>query len=188
MRFIHQVVGAIAVSAACAGLFVQLEFAPADTAGQASVAGIETMQMLRDEHALVADFVTQNVEAQREANLAADQDAVRMKLAAAEPEESPATSFAETKRMPAVAPVRKVVARAPEPVQPPLRLAELMQPVAPKPAVPASSGNVVTTQVRNVVATVERIPALVLGAANWVVELPSQALPRLAQRRHFVSL
>lgn len=181
--------------ARCAGALVLAVFASAIAASlvvqggyssrpaNSDVAGIEAMVLLREEHALVAGYAAGATQAQHEANLAAEQDIIRMKVAAAEQAvaaEKPTLSApAEAKTAVASAKPRKVAPREPEPVQPPLQLASMMNPVAP----PAPAGNIVTRKVRDVVATVERIPGWVREAANWVVDLPAQSLPRWPDRR-----
>jgi len=142
--------------------------------------------MLRDEHASVTDYLAKKTEAQREANLAAEQDIMRMKVAAAEravemaaaAEKLAMLSPGEARAPAAAVKIHKVVAPEPEPVQPPLQLAAMMNLPAPLPA-----GNIVTRSARTAMATVERIPGWVREAANWVADLPAQSLPRWPDRR-----
>jgi hypothetical protein len=176
----------VLASAFAAGLFVQFT-APLRPA---AAAGAEVMAMLRDEHALVSGYVSDAVQAQRDANLAAEQDVARMKVAAARPVSATEqlTSLetppqAEVKlRAVAANRLRKAAPHESEPVQLPLQLAAMMEPVAP-PSPVRPAGNAVTSKVRAVVAVVERVPTWVREAANWVVELPAQTLPRWPDRR-----
>jgi hypothetical protein len=189
----------IAAAIVGAGLVVESgssRLASATAQIDAQVAGLDRIDMLRAEHALIADFVNQRQEAQREANAAADDEVARVKVAMAEhaaaaqrvamitPAEShtaPVSKLATAARKMASVTPRQTQSQAQAQTQaiaPPLSLMAMAEAVPPAPPRP----NIVIRRVRDVVATVEQIPDWIQGAATWVVDLPGQALPRWPRR------
>ncbi len=177
-------VAAVVAASLIAGWLAQPE---GWTLGRSRMAGPEAMAMLRDEHALAAGYIAEATQSQREANLAATLEFERVKLAAREAETATQLAAGPDVRLPP-AKARTTPRGAPREAAPvePLQLAALMQPVAPPPAPP--SGNVVVRHARVVAQTVERIPGWLRQAANWVVDLPGQALPRWERRFNVSSL
>jgi hypothetical protein len=152
-------------------------------------ASAEMMQMVRDEHELIVNYMKKYTEARPEADLAAEQEAWRSKAA-----EQVAMLAAREARVLAIAtqvavtPERKVAAKRPAQaldkaaVGEPLQLVHLasvatqIQPVVQPTAPPAklvtpaarSDENVVKTKLREVTAMMERIPLWVRSAAEWL--------------------
>ena len=192
-------VAAVVAALLAAALLVQFDSAPG--AVRPSVAaGEDTMQMLRDEHAAIASYLKDEVQAQTMANQSAARDMERMKLAALE-EAQPATPRVAQAIAPARAEKVKTgivrVAVKSEPVRAttgsavasePMQLlamtdAEAMQ--APRPP------GIVRGRLRQFASTVERFPSWFNAAAGWVVDavpvpkVPSlPSLPQLPMR-HF---
>ena len=183
---------AVLASASAAALVVQWDYSSRPARSHA--AGLQAMTMLAEEHASVAGYAAGVTQAQNEANRAAEQDAIAMKTAAAEQaasDEKLALLETAGARPASVVPPASVVQKSRQlslrelqPVAPPLQLAEMMQPVPAR--LPA--GGLVTRRAREVIATVERIPGWVREAANWVVDVPAQALPRWPRRFNISSL
>jgi hypothetical protein len=172
---------AVAVSAA-AGAFVS-GFGTSSSQSAAQAAGADAMAMLRDEHALVSDRAAAVRQAQLDANREADQEFALTKLAG---ERAAAQKLAAAEAiLPPSRPRRSEPHTPEEIVGPPLELASMMAPAPVQPA-PRPAGNFVIRQAKAVVETVERIPSWMRDATDWVVDLPSRALPRWPQR--FVSL
>jgi hypothetical protein len=171
--------------------------APA-TAVESSVSA-EVMQMVRDEHDLIVDYLKKNNEARQRAERAAEQEAKRAKAA----ERTAALSRRETKpaetraaAMPSRAAEKsetKGAAKqvAPYPDQPamgePVRAASVAMQIEPRMEPAASPANLVTAaagsdpdedtvkiKLRGVTATVERIPFV----GHSVAELFSGGAPR----------
>lgn len=175
---------ASAVVAAAIGAALLTSYASVPASPAVSRAGIEMMQMLRDDHALIADYLKSETEAQRLANAAAARELEGMKLAVrtdapaqprlaqAEREPKRVVAAMDKKSAPAkLEPVR--VAAAPgEPMQ----LLQQTQASAPPPsraplvrvAVGAVSG-----KLRQLAATVEHVPSWLVSAGDWV----SDAVP-----------
>jgi hypothetical protein len=157
-----------------------------------AVAGAAEIRLMNDEHALVADYVRGNVEAERAAGLAADRDRSAMRsLAVAEAAQHAAMVAAPVpKAAPKVSHVAAQVAQVaqvplpPRPLAaagPPLTLQATVVTPSPPRRAPVADG------ARAVIATVGRIPHWVrVGvqeAANWVIVAPVQTLARLPERR-----
>jgi hypothetical protein len=183
---------AVLASASAAAFVIQWDYSSRPT--RSHTAGLQAMTMLAEEHASVAGYAAGVTQAQNEANRAAEQDAIAMKTAAAEQaasdEKLALLETAGTRPASVVPPAsvvqksRQLALRELQPVAPPLQLAEMMQPVPAR--LPA--GGLVTRRAREVIATVERIPGWVREAANWVVDVPAQALPRWPRRFNISSL
>jgi hypothetical protein len=153
----------------------------------ARLAGEAKMQMLRDEHALVADYVKMDSEAKRRAYATADQEAAALKVAALEQSRlrvAQAESMAKTERK---SPAVKTAIRI-EPVAltaaalagEPLPLAQLAQVANVTTAAPRVEEGPVRSRVREFVADVRRVPGWFASAADWVTEaVPVPRLPRL---------
>jgi hypothetical protein len=154
-----------------------------------AVAGAAEIRLMNDEHALVADYVRGNVEAERAAGLAADRDRNAMRsLAVAEAAQHAAmVATPVPKAAPKVGHVAAQVAQVPLPPKPlaaagpPLALQATVVTPSPPRRAPVADG------ARAVIATVGRIPHWVgVGvqeAANWVIVAPVQILARLPERR-----
>jgi hypothetical protein len=163
------------------------------TAAIGTPASAEAMQMMRDEHALIVNYLQKHTEARQQADLTAEQDMLRSKateqaaiLAALE------ERAAETKA-PAIAayvaekPKKMVAAKQPPRVLDkvvvgePLQLlhtanaATQIQPVGQPTALPArlvtpaarSDDNIVKAKFHEVTAMVERIPLWVHSVREW---------------------
>jgi hypothetical protein len=161
------------------------------------------MQMVRDEHDLIVNYLKKANETRQKTDLAAEQEMVRSKaaeqaaiLAADEAiaAESKARAIAADV---AVKPERKIVMR------PPVRRAEKIAAAAPLPlhsatsastpiqpagqpsAVPARAeapapqgdGNIITAKFHEVAALVERIPVWARSAAEWLTPRPLTPSP-----------
>ncbi|MBV9555974.1 MAG: hypothetical protein JO254_02735 [Pseudolabrys sp.] len=176
------VVLAVAVSATAAGFAIQQP--PAPVKGS-EAAGLAAMTMLDEEHALVAQYATGATQAQREANLAAEREILRVKTAAAE--EAVAAqrlALAAEVKAPAPRPRQSGSAQDIAPGEP-LQLAAMMNPVQPT---PVTARGVVAEKTQAVLRTVKSIPGMLRNAADWVVDLPGQALPRWERRFNISSL
>ncbi len=156
----------------------------------------EMIQMVRDEHGLIVDYLKKYTEARQQADRAVEQEARRVKAAErpamARPAETRAVTIAthitekpETKvptKQPAQYPDKAVMGE-------PLRMASLAPQVQPvvQPAVPPaklvtpaadSDENIVKIKLRVVAATVERIPFLGSSVAEWLSgDVPPPPLP-----------
>lgn len=150
----------------------------------ARIAGEAKMQMLRDEHALVADYVKMDTEAKRRAYATADQEAAALRVAALEQNRlrtAQAESLAKTERK---SPTAKTAIRiepaaltVAAPAAEPLPLAQLANANA---AAPRVEEGPVRARVRAFVADVRRVPGWFASAADWVTEaVPVPRLPRL---------
>lgn len=174
---------ASAVVAAAIGAALLTSYGSVPGAPVVSRAGIEMMQMLRDDHALIAGYLKSETEAQRLANAAAARELEGMKLAVrtvapaqprlAQAEREPKRVVAALDKKSAPAKLEVRVAAAPgEPMQ----LLQQTQASAPPPsraplvhvAVGAVSG-----KLRQLAATVEHVPSWLVSAGDWV----SDAVP-----------
>lgn len=181
-RFCGKLVAEVApaVLASVLGAFLVTQFvrpeSPKPATLAAAPAGPEMLALLRDEHAVLAELVRRNTETMQAANRAADADAQVLRQAAIE------RAVRTAQAIDAAMPVRKPVSRvagvtektAVEKVAgEPLELASLRNPApvndgAPRPpadlavASPDSKSDVgfLRRQVRNAVATVERVPEI----------------------------
>ena len=150
----------------------------------ARIAGEAKMQLLRDEHALVADYVQRDVEAKRHAYATADQEAAALRGAALEQSRqrvAQAESAAKTERKsPAAKTAIRIEPAAPNiaaPAAAPLPLAQLA-------AAPRAEEGPVRARVRAFVADVRRVPGWFASAADWVTEaVPVPRLPNLPGRQ-----
>jgi hypothetical protein len=187
---------AVLASASAAALVVQWDYSSRPARSRA--AGLQAMTMLAEEHASVAGYAAGVTQAQNEANRAAEQDAIAMKTAAAEQaasdeklallETAGARPASVVPPAPVVQKSRQLALRELQPAAPPLQLAAMMQPVPARLPARLPAGGLVTRRAREVIATVERIPGWVREAANWVVDVPAQALPRWPRRFNISSL
>lgn len=175
-----------AVIAAAIGGALLTQFVSAPAAPAVSRAGIEMMQMLRDDHALIADYLKSETEAQKLANVAAARELEGMKLAVrTDAPAQPRLAQAEREPKRVVAVLEKKAAPAKlEPVRvasavtlgEPMQLLQQTQASAPQPsraplvrfAVGAVSG-----KLRQLAATVEHVPSWLVSAGDWV----SDAVP-----------
>lgn len=150
----------------------------------ARIAGEAKMQMLRDEHALVADYVKRDTEAKRRAYATADQEAAALRIAALEQSRlraAQAESVAKTERKsPTVKTAIRIEPAAPAIVAPaaePLPLAQLANVNV---AAPRVEEGPVRARVRAFVDDVRRVPGWFASAADWATEaVPVPRLPRL---------
>ena len=144
-------------------------------------AGITQIGLMQEEHALIADYISSRVEADRQAILteARDRDDLRAAVAP--------VSVATAIPLPKPAkPVRLAAAKAnvvADPLPPlaasdPVQLQNAALPQRPQPAQKGARG---------VLATVERVPrwawAAVQNAADWAIIAPVQTIARLPERR-----
>ena len=171
-----------AVASALAGVLIAHFGWTGTPRANASAATPEMVQVLRDEHALVLDYLKKDSEARAAAARTADAEFAEMKVRAAR-EAAERRAVATPPVVTTVAalapakPARKLAARdaVPLPPQPPLQLQAMMTPL---PAAPVRRDGPVIERVRGMVSAVERIPGWLGNAADWVAELPSKALPR----------
>lgn len=150
----------------------------------ARIAGEAKMQMLRDEHALVADYVKMDTEAKRRAYATADQEAAALKFAALEQSRlrvAQAESLAKTERKSPAAKtaihIEPVALTVAAPAGEPLPLAQLAN---VNTATPRLEEGPVRSRVREFVSDVRRVPGWFASAADWMAEsVPVPRLPRL---------
>ena len=167
-----------------------------------SVAGDAKMQMLRDEHALIAAYVASGDEARRLANAAADSDIARMRLAAqGEAQRLAHIAAAEQAKAAPAAEARTVALRTPERAAParavardlavaePLQLAQSAVPQAAQPSPRRVTDGPVRSRLRELASDVRRIPSLLQSAAHWVADVvPAPKLPSLPMRQFSASI
>jgi hypothetical protein len=167
----------VAVSALLALLFTfatQPSAAPPRAAGQAKV------QLVQEEHALVADLVRSIQDTAEAERLADARSRAEMRALALAETSKPHAVIAQSGK--AAAPVR-VALPLPKPglaTEPPLQL----QVAAVSPTRPEKP---VVTRARAALATVQRIPSLlragVENVADWAITAPSKAISQLPERR-----
>jgi hypothetical protein len=165
-----------------------------------SVAGEAKMEMLRDEHALIAAYVANDLQARKLANAAADSDFARMRLAAQGEIRRQAHIAAAENAAPA-AEVKTVALRTHErttsargtgrdiAVSEPLQVMQVAQltqvshvtaPQAVQPAQARVTDGPVRSRLRELASDVRRIPSLLHSAASWVADaVPAPKLPSL---------
>lgn len=145
------------------------------------------MQMLRDEHALVADYLKMDTEAKRRAYATADQEAAALKVAALEQSRlrvAQAESLAKTERKSPTAKtaihIEPVALTVAAPAGEPLPLAQLAQVANVNTAAPRVEEGPVRSRFREFVSDVRRVPGWFASAADWMAEsVPVPRLPRL---------
>jgi hypothetical protein len=174
---------AVVAAAIVAALMTQYVSVPAAPA--VSPAGIEMMQMLRDDHAVIADYLKSETESERLANAAAARELEGMKLAArtdapaqariAQAEREPKRVAAEFEKKTApvkLEPVRVATAVTPgEPMQL-LQIQAAAPPSSRAPLVGVAMG-AMSGKLRQLAATVEHVPSWLVSAGDWV----SDAVP-----------
>lgn len=148
-------------------------------------AGLAMMQLLQDEHALVAEYITQRTDAERMANATASAEIARARLAAidahrqtlADARSEPVMN-SRTQRLPATA---HTVARSdPLPVAPnvvpgaPLPLVQMASAQSAATARPREEGPV-RARLRSLASDIKQVPRLFVSAADWMVD----SIPRL---------
>jgi hypothetical protein len=156
----------------------------------ARIAGEAKMQMLRDEHALVADYLKMDTEAKRRAYATADQEAAALKVAALEQSRlrvAQAESLATTERKSPTAktairiePVALTVAALagePLPLAQLAQVAQVAQVANANAAAPRVEEGPVRSRFREFVSDVRRVPGWFASAADWMAE--SAPVPRL---------
>lgn len=195
-----RVLAAVAVAVVAASTLVAYEVVSRSSG--ASVAGEAKMQMLREEHALIAAYVASGDEARRLAYAAADNDIARMRLAAqgdarrqaniAAVEEEKTAPAAEAttvaQRTPERAAPARAVARYPA-VAEPLQVVQSAALPAAQPAQQAVSDGPVRSRLRELASDVRRIPSLLESAVHWVADaVPAPKLPSLPMRRFSASI
>jgi hypothetical protein len=191
---------AVAIAFFVAAGFVQFDWTPR-AAPAVSRAGIEMMQMLRDDHATIAAYLKSETEAQRVANAAAAHELEGMKLAAradasagpriAQVEREPKRVMAATEKKTAPAklePVHVATAIAPgEPMQL-LQIQAAAPPSSRAPLVGVAVG-AVSGQLRQLAATVEHVPSWLVSAGDWVSDaVPVSRRPNWASREFRATL
>jgi hypothetical protein len=179
------------------------------TAAIGTPASMETMQMMRDEHALIVNYLQKDTEARQQADLAAAQEMLRSKateqaaVLVAREERAAQTKAFNIATHVAAKPGRKVAAKQPVQVLDkvavgePLQLVNMasvatqIQPVGQPPAPPArfvtpaarSDENVIKTKLREVTATMERVPLWVHSVTEWFSgDVPSHRVLQLRTR------
>ena len=177
MRPLAAPVLVVAVSALLALLFT---FATQPSAEPPRPAGEAKVQLLKDEHALIAGLVRSIQDSTEAERLAAERSRAEMRqlaLETAAKQNAPAVMATAGK----AAPIR-VALPLPKPAQaaePPLQLAAVASP--PRPEKP------VVTRVQAALATVQRVPAWlragVENVADWAIMVPSKAISQLPERR-----
>ena len=153
----------------------------------ARIAGEAKMQMLRDEHALVADYVKMDTEAKRRAYATADQEAAALRVAALEQNRqrvAQAESLAKTERKSATAKtairIEPVALTVTAPAGEPLPLAQVAQAADANTAAPRVAEGPVRSRLRAFVSDVRRVPGWFASAADWMAEsVPAPTLPQL---------
>jgi hypothetical protein len=184
---------AVAVSVGSALVAYQ---AVTEVSTSAGVAGEAKMQMLRDEHALVSDYVRMDTETKRLAYATADKEAAtlrvaaleqsRLRLAEAERAKSAVELMAERKPVTAKTRGEPVTLTQSAPVAEPLPLAQLANVNA---TVPRRAEGPVRSRLRELASDVRRIPSLLQSAAGWVAEaVPTPRLPSLPMRHFSASI
>lgn len=159
------------------------------------IAGEAKMQMLRDEHDIIADYVASEREARKLANAAADSEIARVRLAAqGEMRRQAHIAAADQAKQAAVGEARTAALRPAEAVPArgagratvaaPLPLAAAPVTVAqasPPQVAPAQvAEGPVRSRLRSLVSDVRRIPSLLQSAAGWVADaVPAPKLPSL---------
>lgn len=159
------------------------------------------MQVLRDEHATIAEYLKSETEAQRFANATAARELEGMKLAArtdapaqpriAQAEREPKRVMAamEKKAVPAkLEPVHVATAVTPgEPMQL-LQLTQASAPPSRAPLVRVAVG-AVSGKLRRLASTVEHVPSWLMSAGDWVSDaVPVSRRPNWASREFRATL
>ena len=187
--------------AAIAGLIAAAAFtAYSQPSGPATAiatpAGAEMMQMVRDEHAVIATYLRSSNEQRQQADLASEREILLAKaeerseqLAAREAKQTE-TKQAETKTLALAAQAadklkRKVVTAQVAPKTAagmPLQLASAAPQIEPAPVMIVARGEAgpIRTRLRRVTAAVKRIPTWAISVAEWITDaVPSEQLTRL---------
>ena len=177
--------------------YAKLPTAPPQVTVQ-SPASAEMLQMVRDEHVLMVEYVKKQAEARQQAGRAAEHDARRIEAAEQaatqalrEARAAEARAHALAARIAATAAetsqkreAAKQPDRAPaiEPLPPP-QVASVAAPV--QPPVPAAS--TAHSDDNAVIATVRRIPSLFRSAADWFADDAPPRPPASLPGRNFVN-
>jgi hypothetical protein len=161
-----------------------------------SVAGEAKMQMLRDEHQLIADYVAGDIEARKLAGAAADRDIARMRVAAQEGMQRQTRIAAADEAKIAAKPERKTVA-ATMPMRvagsAPLQVTAMTFPM-PNATVPPATGAMavryndgpVRSRLRQLASDVRSLPSWLHNAADWMAEaVPAPKVRSLPLWRQF---
>ena len=210
-KLFYEILPAAAASAIGGMMFNHYARQPAVTPAVtiAAPANPELMQMVRDDHAFLVGYLKQSAEARQQADLAAERNAKKIKAAeqaaalAVREAKAAETRAAETRtltmpthvaekpeprlaaRQPSQSPARLVVAE-----QPQLRQVASAAPQiqSPAPAAPAERGdeNVVMAKLRDVTATVERIPSLIRSGVDWFSDDTPPRPPASLPEQNFV--
>lgn len=160
----------------------------------ATPAGAEMMQMVRDEHAVIAGYLQSSNEQRQQADLAAEREILQAK--AAERSEQLAAREAKqaaTKTLALAAPAADKLKRKVATVQVappaaktaaamPLQLASAAPQIEPAPVMIVARGEAgpIRTRLRRVTAVVRRIPTWATSVAEWITDaVPSERLTRL---------
>lgn len=153
-------------------------------------ASVEMMQVLHDEHSLVADYVKMDTEAKRRVYAAADEQAAALKIAALEQSRmrteqgerlAQADIEAKSERKSATAKtairIEHVALTQAAPIAAPLPLAQMANASV---AAPQVEEGPVRSRLRELASDVRRIPSLLQSAAGWVAgAVPKPKLPLL---------
>jgi hypothetical protein len=211
-KLLFELLPAAIASAVGGMLFSHYAYPPVVTPAVAieTPTSVEMMKMVRDEHALIVNYLQKYTEARQQLDLAAEQDMLRSKaveraamLAASEAKTAEVRVLASAVRVGAKS-EWKVAANRPAhdldkaTVGQPLEIVRLasiatqMQPVVQPPGPPAklmtsvggSDENTVKTKLREITATAERVSFWVRSVAEWLSdEVPTRPLTRLPERQ-----
>ncbi len=216
-KLLTKLLPAVIASAVSGMLFISYYTRPPVTPPVAAIdtpGSAEMMQMVRDEHALIVDYLHKYTEAREQADLTAEQEMLRSRAAEqgamlaareARPAEASALAIAAyvvanpEKKTAAIRPAQrldKTVAGNP------LQLIHLpndttqIQPVALPTEPPArpvtytarSDENIFKAKYHEVAAIVQRIPFFARSAAEWLSsDLASRLLTQLPERNHLMA-
>jgi len=176
---------AVATAFFVAAGFAQFDWTPRG-APSAGTAGEAMIQLLRDEHATIAEYLKSETEAQRVANAAAAHELEGMKLAArtdapaqpriAQVEREPKRVMAAMEKKTAPAKLEPMHVATAVAAGEPMQLLQLTQASVPPssraPLVRVAVG-AVSGKLRQLASTVEHVPSWLVSAGDWV----SDAVP-----------
>ncbi len=190
-----RVLAAVVAAGFAAVVFVHVDSASMPVAARAGIAGEAVMQMLSDEHAIIAGYLKDEAEARTLVDRSAARDMERMKVAALDEAQPSGLRLAQTEPASSkvkaglkIATVRSI--KKPEPVQvangvtpagAPMQLFA-MTGADMQTAPPPTRAGMVRVKLRQLASTVVRIPSWVNSAAEWMVD--TVPVPRMPMR-HF---
>jgi len=168
--------------------------APALGAAIGAPAGAEMMQMVRDEHALIAGYLKSNRERRHQADLAAEQETLQAKateraelLAAREPRQAETRALAAQtaekpkRKVAAIQGAQELSSQAPNKTAAamPLQLVQVADAGAPVIVARREEGPI-RSRLHRIATVVKRIPTWAYAAAEWIADaVPSTSLTQL---------